>query len=132
MLTRADAAEVGEGDHQADGAMAAHAQEAHIVEEDDARRAGRVDRLAQESAHHHIGAARLVHHGGAEAIVYFTKRSQIGLVTDLRTATVEEIRRDLVSLMGDGPERAAMARLSATYQVDGARAAARLIDGLAL
>jgi zeaxanthin glucosyltransferase len=63
---------------------------------------------------------------------YFTKRSQIGLVTDLRTATVEEIRRDLVSLMGDGPERAAMARLSATYQVDGERAAARLIDGLAL
>ncbi len=62
---------------------------------------------------------------------YFTERSQIGLVTDLRTATVEEIRDDLVRLMEDGPEREAMARLSATYQVDGARAAARLIDRLA-
>jgi UDP:flavonoid glycosyltransferase YjiC (YdhE family) len=62
---------------------------------------------------------------------YFTKRSQIGLVTDLRTATVEEIRHDLTRLLEDGPERAAMARLSATYQTDGARAAARLIAGLA-
>lgn len=62
---------------------------------------------------------------------YFTKRSQIGLVTDLRTATVAEIRHDLQRLLADGPEREAMARLSATYQVDGARAAARLIEGLA-
>lgn len=63
---------------------------------------------------------------------YFAQRSQIGLVTDLRTATVGEIRRDLTRLLEDGPERSAMARLSATYQVDGAREAARLIDGLAL
>lgn len=62
---------------------------------------------------------------------YFTKRSQCGLVTDLRSATVEEIRNDLRQLLDDGPQRQAMARLSATYQVDGARAAARLIEGLA-
>jgi zeaxanthin glucosyltransferase len=62
---------------------------------------------------------------------FFTKRTQIGLVTDLRTATVEEIRDDLARLLQDGPERAAMARLSATYRTDGARAAARLIAGLA-
>lgn len=61
---------------------------------------------------------------------HFTKRSQIGLVTDLRTATVKEIRHDLERLMEEGPEREAMARLSATYQVDGARTAARLIAEL--
>lgn len=61
---------------------------------------------------------------------YFAKRSQIGLVADLRTVSVSDLRGALESLLADGPIRTAMSQLSASYQVDGARAAATLIEGL--
>ena len=61
---------------------------------------------------------------------YFAERSQIGIVTDLRTITVENLRKALQTLLADGPIRTAMSQLSASYQVDGARAAAILIEGL--
>src|SRR5207249_2350918 len=64
-----DAAEVGQRDGDADGAVAAHADGADVVEEDDAGDAGRLGRLAQQGADEHGGAARLVDHGGAEIVV---------------------------------------------------------------
>ena len=57
---RADAAHVGERDDQPDGAVAAHPERADVVEEDDARGAGRVVRLAQQRADEHVRPARLV------------------------------------------------------------------------
>jgi len=61
---------------------------------------------------------------------YFAERSQIGVVGDLRKLSVVELREVLASLLADGPIRSAMSRLSASYQVDGARTAASLIEGL--
>lgn len=62
---------------------------------------------------------------------YFAERSQLGIVTDLRSITVESLRQALETLLADGPIRTAMSQLSASYQVDGARAAAVLIEGIA-
>ena len=63
-----DAAEVRERDDDADGAVAAHAEVADVVEEDDAGGAGRIGRLAEQRADDDVGAARLVDDGGAEAV----------------------------------------------------------------
>src|SRR5207245_7621928 len=41
VLTGLDPAEIGEGGHEADGPVAAHAEKADVVEEDDSRRARR-------------------------------------------------------------------------------------------
>jgi len=62
---------------------------------------------------------------------FFTERSQIGIVTDLRTATVDQIRADIRALLADTPYREAISRLSATYQVNGALRTAECIERLA-
>jgi hypothetical protein len=67
---------VGEGDDEADGAVATHAEVADVIEEDDAGGAGGVDGCAEQGADEDVGAAGLVDDGGAEPIVRFAKRSQ--------------------------------------------------------
>src|SRR5208283_5016696 len=64
-----DAAHPGQRDHQADGPMAAHAQIADVVEEDDAGGAGGVDGHAQQGADDRVGAARFIDHGRAKQVV---------------------------------------------------------------
>ena len=64
----ADAAQVGEGDHEADGAVAAHVEEADVIEEDHAGLAGGVVRLAEQGADDGVVAARLIDDGGADVI----------------------------------------------------------------
>jgi hypothetical protein len=49
--------------------MAAHAQVACVVEEDDARGRGRVNGLEQQRADQDIGAARLAEDGAPEMVV---------------------------------------------------------------
>jgi hypothetical protein len=46
-----------------------HAQEANIIEEDDASRVLRVAWFAEQGTHQHIGATRFLHHGGSEGIM---------------------------------------------------------------
>ena len=66
-----DPAQVGEGHHQADGAVAAHAQVAAVVEEDHPGAGLGIDRLAVQRADQHIAAARLQHAGGAPVVMPF-------------------------------------------------------------
>ena len=66
MRARRDPAQMCQRDGHADRAVAAHAEVADVVEEDHARRAGRVARLAEQGADQHVGPARLVHDGRAE------------------------------------------------------------------
>ena len=61
-------AQVLKRNHHADGAMAAHAQIADVVEVNHGGVAGGVAGLAQERAHHGVVAARFIHHGGAELV----------------------------------------------------------------
>ncbi len=63
-----EAAEESErGDH-ADHAVAAHAQVADIVKEDDCRAALGIVRRAQQRAHHHVRTARLAHSRRADMV----------------------------------------------------------------
>ncbi|CAM2160551.1 hypothetical protein PT2222_80135 [Paraburkholderia tropica] len=68
MHARRDAAHVRERHDQADRAVSAHAEKAHVVEENDARRTGRIVRLAEQRADHHVGAARLADDACAHAV----------------------------------------------------------------
>ena len=65
----ADPAQVGQRHGDADRAVAAHAEVADVVEEDDAGGGGRIDRLEDQGADHHVRAARLVDDGRAERVV---------------------------------------------------------------
>ena len=56
-------------DSQADGAVAAHAEHADVVEEDHARGASGIGGFAEQGADQHVRAARLVDHADAEGIV---------------------------------------------------------------
>jgi len=69
MPARPDAAQVRQRRDDADRAVPAHAQQAHVVEEDHARHAARRARLDQQRAHHRVAAARLAGHRGAEGVV---------------------------------------------------------------
>jgi MGT family glycosyltransferase len=61
---------------------------------------------------------------------YFTERSGIGLVTDLRTITDTELAAAVEILLADGPHRTAMKAMSQSYAVNGALRAAELIERL--
>lgn len=61
---------------------------------------------------------------------YFLERSGIGTACDLRIMTIEEITAAIATLLAEGPERAAIARLAETYQGNGATRAAALIERL--
>ena len=69
MRARADPPEVGQGHRHADRPVAAHAEVADVVEEDDAGRGGRIDRLEDQGADHHVRAARLVDDRRPERVV---------------------------------------------------------------
>ena len=58
-----------ESGHEADGAVAAHAEVADVVEEDDRGGAGGVGGGKEEGADDDIGAAGFVDDGGAEGVV---------------------------------------------------------------
>lgn len=64
-----DLADVREGDDDADGPVAAHAEVACVVEEDDAGDAGGVAGLEEVGADEDVGAARLAEDGAAEVVV---------------------------------------------------------------
>jgi hypothetical protein len=53
--------------------MAAHAEIANVIEEDNASRARRVRWFTQQGAHDGVRAARLIHDSSANVIVFGTK-----------------------------------------------------------
>ena len=87
MRSDADPPEMRERDEQPDRPVTAHAEQAHVVEKDDARRAARVQRLDEQRADEHVVAARLIHHRAAETVVLFVEDPRF-----LRHAPRAEIR----------------------------------------
>ncbi len=63
-----DPAQVGEGSHYADGSVAAHAEIADVVEEDDGCGCVRCDGFEQQRADYDLGAAGFADYAGAEAV----------------------------------------------------------------
>ena len=59
--------------NEPDGAVAAHVQVAHVVEEDHTGGAGGVCGWREQGAYHHIVAARFIHYCRAEVVVLFTE-----------------------------------------------------------
>lgn len=99
-------------------------------------------------------AAAFVTHGGANSVMeaiacgvplliapicndqfhqaHFVTRAGVGSTLDLATATTDDVWRALATLLADGPIRARMAALAASYRGrDGAAESARLVSGLA-
>src|SRR5712691_4418512 len=74
MRAAADAAEMGERHGHADGPVAAHAQDADVIEEDHAGHAARIDWLTEQGTDKDIRAARFVDHGGAKGIVSLAEK----------------------------------------------------------
>ena len=72
-LARREPAEVRERGHEADRAVPAHAEAAHVVEKDHADVAPGAVRRHEQRTHHHIRAARLVDHCGPEPVVLAPK-----------------------------------------------------------
>src|SRR5690606_4142050 len=68
MSAGADAAQMTERNHHADGSVPAHADHAHVVEKDHTRRALAVCGRAEQCADQHVGAARLVDDRRAEVV----------------------------------------------------------------
>jgi hypothetical protein len=64
-----DAAQVSQRYRDADGAVAAHAQVAGVVEEDDTRSAGRINGLDEKRSDQDIGAAWLAEDGASQVVV---------------------------------------------------------------
>jgi hypothetical protein len=69
-------AKVRESGDEADGAVATHADEADVVEEDDAELVGGVGWFAEKCADDGVVAARFVDDGGAEAVVGLAEDSE--------------------------------------------------------
>src|SRR5579871_2195045 len=69
VLSWLDPAEIGEGGHQTDGAVAAHSKIANVVEKNDSGRARRDSRRTKQAANQDIRAARLVDDGGPQPVV---------------------------------------------------------------
>ncbi|MCY1532882.1 hypothetical protein D9M68_681780 [compost metagenome] len=65
---RLDASQVRQRGHQPDGAVAAHAEVAAVVEKDDSGTGLRVHRLAEQGAHEHVAATGFEHGGGAPVV----------------------------------------------------------------
>lgn len=73
VQTGLDSAEILQRNREANRAMPAHAKVTDVIKEDHSGAARWVARLAQESAHDGIGAARFVHDGRAPMIVMAAK-----------------------------------------------------------
>ena len=112
MLARLDAAHVGEGRDQPDGAVTAHAQVSHVVEEDHAGGAARVHRFTQQSADHHVGTPRLIYHCGTEIVVFGAESFQPGAqraVAQIRAAADDQPRGLASGMRIDHPNLAGTA-----------------------
>ena len=70
MFARLDAAQARQRDDDSDSAVTAHAKIADVVEEEDARGAGRVCRLAEKGSDHYVRPPRLVDDGRAEPVIF--------------------------------------------------------------
>ncbi|MCY1449926.1 hypothetical protein D9M71_666990 [compost metagenome] len=70
---RTDLAQVCQRRHQANGAVAAHAKVAGIVEENHSGAGSGVDRFAQQCADQHVAAPWFEHAGGAPLIMVFSQ-----------------------------------------------------------
>jgi hypothetical protein len=86
MLANGDLAEVEESDGDAHHSVAAHAEVADVVEEDDAGGASFIVRLEQYRPDHYFRAARLVNQGGAHPVVLLAKGREF--VSDAAAAQV--------------------------------------------
>src|SRR5579863_3218650 len=87
---------IGKRNNEADGAMNAHPEVADVVKEDDARRIGGVDRLAEHRADDNVGATGFIHRGTAEMIVLAAKDLQaLGHRTgiEVRTTAYDDASR---------------------------------------
>ncbi len=73
VLSGRNAPDARQRDDEPDHAVPAHSEVANVVEEDDARRATRIDGLAEEGADHDVRAARLGDDRGAVVIVFRTQ-----------------------------------------------------------
>ncbi len=96
MRARLDATQVRQCDDQPDGPVSAHAEVAHVVKEDDSGGARRVAGLAQQSADHHVGTTRFVHHGRTESVVPVAKNLQLvgnAAAAQLGSAVDDQARR---------------------------------------
>ncbi len=96
MRAGRDFSQMGQRDDEADGAVAAHAQVADVIEEDDTGGAGLIDRFAEQRAYDDIRSARLVDDGGTEAVVEALKAFQPlgeGAVAEVGAAGDDEARR---------------------------------------
>ncbi len=71
-----DPSEVGEGDGQSDGSMPAHSEHAHVVEENNARRAVRFMGFDKQAPDQFLRTPRFQNHGLAELIEVFLKKLQ--------------------------------------------------------
>ncbi len=80
--------QMGERHHEPDNRVAAHAEHADVVKEDDACDTARLVRFAEERADEYIGAARFVDDGGAEGVESLAKDpGPIGERTGVKTGT---------------------------------------------
>jgi MGT family glycosyltransferase len=61
---------------------------------------------------------------------YYVNEAEIGLVCDLQTASVETVKVNIEKLLCDVKIKNRMAAVSKSYQTDGARASAKLVEGL--
>src|SRR5258708_30851217 len=69
MFSRADTLHVGQGCHQTNRSVTAHAKVSDIVKEDDPGGARGIDRVTKQSPYYHVRPTRLVDRGGAEMVV---------------------------------------------------------------
>ena len=73
MVSRLNPSEMSESADDADQPVAAHAEIAHVVEEDHAGRRCWISRFAEQSADEHVRSARLIDHGAAKLVMPFAK-----------------------------------------------------------
>jgi hypothetical protein len=76
VFSGSDTLHVRQGGNQPDRTVTTHSQIAHIIKEDHAGSTRSINRVTQQSPYHHVGTARLIHHGGPETIMLASKALQ--------------------------------------------------------
>jgi hypothetical protein len=107
VLTDRNASDARQRDDEPDHAVPAHSEVAHVVEEDDARRATRIDGLAEEGADHDVRPARFGHDRGAVMIIFraqplhaFAETTD----TEVRSTFQDDARRLPLGVRIDDPD----------------------------
>src|SRR5215471_8975930 len=95
VLAGADSSQVSQRDQQTNRAVTAHAQVGRFVEENHARRARRVNWLAQQRSHYRTRPARLFDHGTAKPVVFGPQQIQA-----MRQRSTAQIRATLYNNPG--------------------------------